>query len=123
MLKNRLTNYFSLCLPKNKKINLKTLTISAGLGFIFFCSNPAYCQPTFIAVGQDKTVDKLPLLIMNNDNSWEIKNIPAMPYESRFTSASCTGSGKTAICIVAGVTEERATTTPPLAVSNDAGNS
>lgn len=74
------------------------------------------------AAGQNFNGSQPPILAVSTDggNTWTTKSVTGLPTAGFFNSASCTGTGSTAICIAAG--RDLSTAAPFLAVSTDGGN-
>jgi photosystem II stability/assembly factor-like uncharacterized protein len=74
-----------------------------------------------IALGKDITHHRPLLIVSTNDsNAWNIKEISGPKRDGFFTSASCTGSGTSAVCIAGGM--DMTHHLPLLAVSTDGGD-
>lgn len=76
-----------------------------------------------VAAGGSPGFGGPPLVVVSTDggNTWATKTITGSPTDGVFRGASCTGSGVSAVCTVAG--QDSGTATPLVAVSTDGGNS
>ena len=75
-----------------------------------------------VAAGQDLTGSSPPLLYVsqNGGNAWSKVSVVGAPTAGALNAATCTGTGATAVCMVAGI--DNTSGAPFLAVSTDGGS-